>query len=122
MTQQVRHPSFRLSDPDGAGRRTIGGAAAAVLLAMLALPRGCAAADAALGAYLSGECTACHQLSGRASGGIPAISGMPEPSFIAALTAYKTGERDNAVMRNIAERLSEEDIAALAAFFAAQKQ
>jgi|SRR5687767_2011952 cytochrome c553 len=122
MTHSTRHPPFRRCDADSVGRRTAGGAALAAILAMLALPPGCAAADAALGAYLSGECTGCHQLSGQASGGIPAIVGMPAPRFIAALTAYKTGERENAVMRNIAERLSDEEIASLAAFFAAQKQ
>jgi cytochrome c553 len=122
MTQPRRHLSFRFPDPDGAGRRSTGPALVAALLAIFALPPGGAAADAALGAYLAGACTGCHQLSGQVSGNIPAIVGMPEAGFIAALTAYKTGERDNTVMRNIAERLSEEDIAALAAFFAAQKQ
>jgi len=90
------------------------------LLASAARP--CVAADVALGEYLSGECTACHQLSGKAAGGIPAIVGMEQVSFIEALTAYKTGQRENPVMRNIAGRLTEDDIAALAAFFAAQKQ
>jgi cytochrome c len=47
---------------------------------------------------------------------------MEQVSFIEALTAYKTGQRENPVMRNIAGRLTEDDIAALAAFFAAQKQ
>ena len=56
------------------------------------------------------------------TGGIPRIVGLPEREFIAALAAYKTGTRDNPVMRNIAGRLTDEEIAALAAFFAAQKQ
>ncbi len=76
----------------------------------------------ALGQYLSGECVGCHQLSGQQTGGIPRIVGLQESVFIGALTGYKTGKRDNPVMRNIAGRLTDEDIAALAAFFAAQKQ
>lgn len=82
----------------------------------------CAAADVALGEYLSAECVTCHQLSGAVTGGIPAITGLPEEAFVEALTAYKTGKRDNPVMRNIAARLSQDDMAALAAYFAAQKR
>jgi cytochrome c553 len=92
----------------------------ALMLAASISPGG--AADAALGEYLAGECVGCHQLSGRTSGGIPRIVGKSENDLIAALNAYKTGKRENSVMRNIAGRLTEEEIAALAAFFAAQKQ
>ena len=92
---------------------------ATLLAAALAYP--CAAADLALGAYLSGECVGCHQLSGKAAGGVPSIVGIPEGSLAAALFAYKNGMRENPVMRNIAGRLSEEEIAALAAFFASKK-
>jgi cytochrome c553 len=76
----------------------------------------------ALGEYLSAECVTCHQLSGGVTGGIPAIVGLPEKTFVEALNAYKTGERDNPVMRNIAARLSQDDMAALAAYFAARKR
>lgn len=75
----------------------------------------------ALGEYLAAECAACHQLSGGVAGGIPAIVGLPEKTFVEALNAYKTGKRDNPVMRNIAARLSQDDMAALAAYFAARK-
>lgn len=60
---------------------------------------------------------ACHQLSGRVSGGIPAITGWPEAPFTAAMRAYKDGTRGNETMRTIAHGLSQEDIEALAAFF-----
>ena len=80
------------------------------------------AADLAYGEYLSAECVTCHQLSGEAKGSIPPIVGLPEDLFIDALTAYKTGKRENDVMRNIAARLTDEDMEALAAFFAAPKQ
>lgn len=76
----------------------------------------------ALGEYLSAECVTCHQLSGSVAGGVPAIVGLPEQAFVDALEAYKTGKRDNPVMRNIAARLSQDDMAALAAYFAARKR
>jgi cytochrome c553 len=70
----------------------------------------------ALGQYLASECTACHQLSG-ASAGIPAIVGWPRDQFVAVVKSYRAKERDNEVMQTIAGRLTEEEIAALAAYF-----
>jgi cytochrome c len=93
-----------------------------LIASMLALAPGFAqAADAELGEYLSAECVTCHQLSGDSAGGIPPIVGLPEDLFVEAVLAYKTGERSNEVMHNIAARLSTEEIAALAAYFAAHK-
>lgn len=70
----------------------------------------------ALGQYLASECTSCHQLSG-ASSGIPAIVGWPRDQFVAVVKSYRAKERDNEVMRTIAARLTDEEIAALAAYF-----
>jgi cytochrome c len=73
--------------------------------------------DPTYGEYLSGECTTCHQASGAAEG-IPAITGWPEADFVAALHAYKGKLRPHPVMQMIAGRLGNEEIAALAAYFA----
>lgn len=72
--------------------------------------------DPEYGAYLSSECTTCHQSDG-GDAGIPSISYWPEEDFVIALHAYKTKERDHPVMTMIAGRLSDEEIAALAAYF-----
>ena len=53
------------------------------------------AADKAFGEYLAGECVTCHLPSGRQVGGIPAIAGMPEISFMALMESYARRERDN---------------------------
>lgn len=76
--------------------------------------------DRALGEYLSSECVTCHQLTGTHKG-IPPIIGWPDESFISIMTAYKMRARDNPVMQNIATKLSDEDIAALAAYFGSLK-
>ena len=73
--------------------------------------------DPAYGEYLSSECTTCHRLSGDDSG-IPNIIGWPAEDFIIALHAYKDGIRPNPVMQMMAGRLDNEQIAALAAYFA----
>lgn len=72
-----------------------------------------------LGEYLSGDCTACHQLQGE-SKGIPPITGWPVDSFVTVMLAYKEGERNNALMQTVARRFSDEDMQALAVFFGKQ--
>ncbi|MDE0204103.1 MAG: c-type cytochrome [Rhodospirillaceae bacterium] len=72
--------------------------------------------DPEYGAYLAGECTTCHQVDGAAEG-IPSITGWPLDDFVIALHAYKHGKRVHPVMQMVAGRLSDEEIAALAAHF-----
>lgn len=76
--------------------------------------------DKELGRYLASECVTCHQITGRVIGHIPMILAWPEDQFIAVMQSYKERHRDNQVMQTIAGKLSDEEIAALAAFFGAQ--
>lgn len=72
--------------------------------------------DADYGEYLSGECVTCHQASG-ADEGIPSITGWPQEDFVTALHAYKNRYRPHPVMQLVASNLSNDEIAALAAYF-----
>ncbi len=72
--------------------------------------------DAEFGEYLSAECTTCHQADGSAEG-IPSITNWPSEDFVMAMHAYKQSLRPHPVMQMIAGRLSDEEIAALAAYF-----
>jgi cytochrome c553 len=72
--------------------------------------------DKALGQYLSSECVTCHQVSGQYEG-IPPIIGWPEETFIEILGEYRMKKRSNPIMQTIAGRLSQEEVAALAAYF-----
>ncbi len=73
--------------------------------------------DRAWGEYLASECKTCHQADGSADG-IPSITYWPEEDFVIAMHAYKRQIRPNPVMQMMAGRLSDEEIAALAAYFA----
>ncbi|MDK8871817.1 c-type cytochrome [Paracoccus sp. SSJ] len=73
--------------------------------------------DPGFGEYLSAECTTCHQRDG-SDQGIPSIAGWPEQDFVVAMHAYRQKLRPHPVMQMMAGRLSEEEIAALAAYFA----
>ncbi len=74
------------------------------------------AGDPDYGEYLSGECTACHRRDG-AHDGIPSITGWPNEDFVVAMHAYRRKIRPHPVMQMMAGRLSDEEIAALAAYF-----
>lgn len=73
--------------------------------------------DAEYGEYLSSECTTCHQVSGEDKG-IPSIVLWPEEDFVIAMHAYKSQARHHPVMNMVAGRLGDDEIAALAAYFA----
>ena len=72
--------------------------------------------DIDYGEYLSSECTTCHHAQG-IDEGIPSITGWPIESFVWALHSYKSGARKHPIMEMITQRLSNEEIAALAIFF-----
>ncbi len=72
--------------------------------------------DPEYGEYLASECQTCHQISG-ANDGIPGVSGWPVEDFVVAMHAYKRKLRPHPVMQMMAGRLSDDEIAALAAYF-----
>ncbi|HIC81007.1 MAG TPA: cytochrome C, partial [Kiloniellaceae bacterium] len=73
--------------------------------------------DPDYGEYLSSECTTCHLVDG-SNQGIPSITNWPPENFVVAMHAYKQQLRPHPVMQMMAGRLSDEEIAALAAYFA----
>jgi cytochrome c len=73
--------------------------------------------DPAYGAYRASECPTCHQRDG-GDEGIPAITLWPTEDFVVAMHAYKQKKRPHPVMQMMASRLSDDEIAALAAYFA----
>lgn len=71
------------------------------------------------GEYLAGECTSCHRDGANET--IPPIVGYDLESFIVLMESYKNGERDNQAMVSVAMSLDEEQIKALAVYFASVK-
>ena len=95
--------------------------------AALALAAGGVAAapspDADAGKTKSQACAACHGPTGNESVDptYPRLAGQYADYLAKALRDYKTGARKNAIMAGFATTLSDQDIADLSAFFAAQK-
>lgn len=78
-------------------------------------------ADVEYGRHLSSECTTCHGAS-KSDSTIPDIHGLGEAHFVEVLRAYRAKALPNPVMQNIAVRLGDEEISALAAYFATAKK
>ena len=72
--------------------------------------------DPEYGEYLSSDCITCHQSNGN-NDGIPGITAWPTEEFVIAMHAYKQKLKPHPVMQMMAGRLSDEEIAALAAYF-----
>lgn len=102
--------------PLAARRPLLGGGLAIALAGSLttSMARG---ADVELGRYLSSECTTCHGAA-KADSTIPNIHGLGETHFVEVIKAYRDKALPNPVMQNVAARLRDEEIAALAAYFA----
>lgn len=87
---------------------------------VLALPLAANPDKLAYGKHLSQECTTCHRADGKASN-IPNIVGLDPEYFVTTMKFYKSGARNNPVMNSVAQMLGDEQLEALAAYFASQK-
>jgi cytochrome c553 len=79
--------------------------------------------DLARGAEISTQvCAACHTADG--SRGVPTnpiLQGQHADYLVKQLTEFKSGKRDNAIMKGMASTLSEADMKNVAAFYASKK-
>ena len=72
----------------------------------------------AYGEHLARECTTCHKLDGTNEKGIPNIVGWPKDIFIENMRLFKQGIRNHEVMVTVAKSLDDEQMEALASYFA----
>ena len=82
--------------------------------------------NAEAGAKKISNCIGCHGIPEYKTAfptvyRVPKISGQNEKYLIAALNAYRSGERSHPSMKGIASALSDQDIADLAAYYAKNK-
>lgn len=85
------------------------------------------AQDAAAGEKKIAMCVGCHGIVGYQASfpevhKVPMIAGQNAAYIVAALTAYKKGERKHPTMRGIAGSMSEQDMADVAAYYEKQGQ
>ncbi len=98
--------------------RTLLSAGAIFLLAISAAQ---AAGDPAAGKAKAATCAGCHGPAGQGIPPNPALAGKSEAALLQDLQDYKSGKRDNAVMKAMVTGLSDQDMANLAAYYASLK-
>ncbi|MDH3289033.1 MAG: cytochrome c [Betaproteobacteria bacterium] len=100
------------------GKLALGLAAAVAVGAMTATAH---AGDAEAGKAKIGACAACHGNDGKATAPIyPNIGGQNEQYLVEAIKAYKSGARNNPIMKPMASMLSDTDVENVAAYYASQ--
>jgi cytochrome c553 len=79
-----------------------------------------AAGSIAAGRQKATQCQTCHGMDGLSKlPDAPNIAGSPEPYLERQLDAFKKGTRKNEMMTVVAQPLSSQDIADLAAYYSA---
>ena len=88
---------------------------------LLTIAPALAAGDAAAGKAKSAACGMCHGPNGEGTSMAPKLAGENPAQFAQAIQDYKSGKKDNAMMKSQAISLSDADIANLAAYYATVK-
>jgi cytochrome c553 len=92
----------------------------ALALLPLAASAAAAAGDVAAGRRKALQCQTCHGLDGLSKlPEAPHLAGQPEQYLAKSLNEYRSGARKNDMMSLVAPALSDQDIADLAAYYAA---
>jgi cytochrome subunit of sulfide dehydrogenase len=66
------------------------------------------------------SCSGCHPTSASADAKVPPLRGRDPAAIVAAMEAFRSGERPSTVMGRIAKGFSDEEIRAIAGWLAAQ--
>jgi cytochrome c553 len=76
----------------------------------------------AAGKAAASGCAGCHGDTGVSkTPGMPSLAGLDPKYVVAAITAYKSGQRKNDMMKTLVSALNEADINNIALFYATQK-
>jgi len=79
------------------------------------------AGDPAAGKAKIGVCMACHGTDGKGTTpDYPNLAGQHEKYLVAAIKAYKSGARNNPIMKPMVATLADADVENVAAYYASQ--
>jgi cytochrome c553 len=92
------------------------------IVALIAMVGIAHAADAGAGKAKAAACAGCHGANGEGSGTNPALAGKPEAELVQAMKDYKSGKRNNAMMKGMVTPLSDADMGNLGAYYASLKK
>ncbi len=67
-------------------------------------------------------CANCHGTNGQALPGMESLAGVSQEDIVRKMQDYKTGRRPATLMHQLSKGYSDEQIQAIAGYFAAQKK
>jgi cytochrome c553 len=70
---------------------------------------------------LAATCANCHGTGGVSVGDLPSLAGKPQEETVRLMQEFKSGARTGTIMNQLAKGYTDEQIEALAGWFAAQK-
>ena len=68
------------------------------------------------------SCANCHGTNGQAQTGMEPLAGMNKEDLIKKMQDFKTGRKPATIMHQLSKGYSDDQIAAIAAYFAVQKK
>lgn len=77
--------------------------------------------DPNIGRNIAANCANCHGTNGKSVGGMPTLAGQPKDFIARQMREFREGKRPATIMHQLSKGYSEEQIDAVAAYFAAQK-
>ena len=66
-------------------------------------------------------CTGCHPVSARVASPVPRLAGLDRAAIVRAMQDFRSGARAATVMDKIARGFTDEEIQAIAAWYASQR-
>ncbi len=67
------------------------------------------------------SCTGCHPSSARVASPVPRLVGVDRAAIVRAMQEFRSGQRTGTVMDRIAKGFTDEEIQAIAAWYAGQR-
>ena len=67
------------------------------------------------------SCTGCHPSSARVSSPVPRLSGLDRAAIVRAMQEFRSGQRAATVMDRLAKGFTDDEIQAIAAWYATQR-
>ena len=67
------------------------------------------------------SCSGCHPASARVASPVPRLAGLDTAAIVRALKEFRSGQRMGTVMDRIAKGFTDDEIQAIAAWYATQR-
>jgi cytochrome c553 len=100
------------------GRRVLPLAAVLAAAAAPAAPAGAATGPVVAPPPGAAACSGCHPAAAPGNAAVPPLDGQPAEEIVAAMLAYRAGERGPTVMDRIAKGFTDDEIRAIAGWLA----